>query len=119
MAAVPVSSSEVLPKSLHLHGELLPPITADRKTPDWKHFLAAGTVVAGAALIASGRRRAGLTVTAIGTAMALVEEQESLKVWWKRAPAFLDQAQTFLDRADAYLKEATVQGRRLQGILRK
>jgi hypothetical protein len=119
MAAVPISQSEGSSNPLHLQGELLPPIGPDRKTPDWTHYLAAGTVLAGGILIASGRRRAGLTVAAVGTGLALAQEQDSVKLWWKRLPGLLDQAQHFLDRADAYLKEATAQGHRLQGILRR
>jgi hypothetical protein len=70
-------------------------------------------------LIASGRRRAGLTLAAAGTGLALAQEQESVKLWWRRLPGLLDQAQHFLDRAEDFLKEATEQGHRLQGILRR
>ena len=119
MAAVPISHSESSSAPIDLQGELLPPIGPDRKTPDWTHFLAAGTVLAGGILIASGRRRAGLTVAAAGTSLALAQEQESVKLWWRRLPGLLDQAQHFLDRAEDFLKEATEQGHRLQGILRR
>ncbi len=119
MAAVPISKTEGTSHSVDFKGELLPPIAADRKKPDWTHFVAAGAVVAGGLIIASGRRRTGMTVAALGTAMALVEEQDSVKLWWQRLPGLLDQAQHFLDRADVYLKEATEKGHRLQGILRR
>jgi len=119
MAAVPISHSESYSQRADLHGEVLAPLAADRKTPDWRHFVAAGTVVAGGVLIATGRRRAGLGVAALGSAIALVEEQPAVRLWWKRLPALLDQTQYFLDRAEVYLKEATSQGKRLQGILRR
>jgi len=119
MAAVPISKPEGASHAVDLAGELLSPIAPDRRKPDWTHFVAAGTIVAGAAIIASGRRRTGMTVAALGTAMALVEEQDSVKLWWKRLPGLLDQAQYFLDRAEVYLKEATEKGHRLQGILRR
>ncbi len=119
MAAVPISQPEDSSASLHLQGELLPPIGPDKKTPDWTHYLAAGTVIAGGLLVATGRRRAGLTVAAIGTGLALAQEQDSVKLWWMRMPGLLDQAQHFLDRAEVFLKEATEQGHRLQSILRR
>lgn len=118
MAAVPIPHPENS-SPVDLHGELLPPLSRDKKTPDWTHYLAAGTVVAGGILIASGRRRTGLVVAAVGTGLALIHEQEAAKVWWKRLPGFLEQAQYFLDRTEGYLKEATAQGHRLQGILRR
>jgi len=119
MAAVSVSKSEGSSPFVDLQGELLPPIAPDKKAPDWTHFLAAGTVVAGAVLIASGRRRAGMTVAALGTVMALAEEQDSVKLWWRRLPGLLDQAQYFLDRTEVYLKDATDKGHRLQDIFRR
>jgi len=119
MAAVAVSNVEGSSQTVDLQGELLPAIAPDHRRPDWTHFLAAGTVVAGGLIIASGRRRTGMTVAALGTAMALVEEQDSVKLWWRRLPGLLDQAQYFLDRAEVYLKEATEKGHRLQGILRR
>jgi hypothetical protein len=119
MAAIPISHAEGSSAPIDLHGELLPSIGPDKKTPDWTHFLAAGTVIAGGLLIASGRRRAGLTVAAAGTGLALAHEQESVKLWWRRLPGLLDQAQHFLDRTELFLKEATEQSHRLQGILRR
>jgi hypothetical protein len=89
------------------------------KSPDWTSFLIAGTLVAGGALMVSGRRRAGLAVAAAGTALALVEEQETVKQWWKNLPGYLSDAQQFLDKVEGYLEEATIQGQRLQGILRR
>ena len=81
--------------------------------------VAAGTLLAGGVLIASGRRRAGVAVAAAGTALALLEEQEAVKSWWKNLPGYLNDAQHFLDKIEEYLNEASVQGQRIQSILRK
>jgi hypothetical protein len=86
---------------------------------DWTHYVAAGTLLAGGVLIATGRRRAGVAVAAAGTAMALLEEQETVKTWWKNLPGYLNDAQHFLDKIEGYLKEASVQGQRIQSILRR
>ena len=67
----------------------------------------------------TGHRRAGVAVAAAGTALALLEEQEAVKEWWKNLPGYLNDAQHFLDRIEDYLKEASVQGQRIQNILRK
>jgi hypothetical protein len=83
------------------------------------HFVAAGTLLAGGALIATGHRRAGLAIAAAGTAIALFEEQEAVKEWWKNLPGYLNDAQVLLDKIEGYLQEATIQGQRLQGILRR
>ena len=126
MASVPNSQPEAPQFSPLPVGTALPPdtrlagpVSPACKSPDWTHFVAAGTVVAGGVLIATGRRRAGMAVAAAGVGLALLEEQEAVKSWWKNVPIFLLEAQVFLDKVDGYLKEATVQGQRLQGILRR
>jgi hypothetical protein len=88
-------------------------------TANITHFVAAGTLLAGGALIATGHRRAGVAVAAAGTAIALFQEQEAVKEWWQKLPGFLSDAQTLLDKIEGYLAEATIQGQRLQGILRR
>jgi hypothetical protein len=60
-----------------------------------------------------------MAVAAAGAGLALLEEQEAVKSWWRNVPAFLSEAQVFLDKVDGYMKEAAVQGQRLQGILRR
>jgi hypothetical protein len=126
MASVPNSQPDAAQFSPLPVGTALPPDTRlpgptspGWSSPDWTHYVAAGTVIAGGALIATGHRRAGMAVAATGAAMALLEEQEAVKSWWKNVPAFLAEAQVFLDKVDGYLKEATVQGARLQSILRR
>ena len=86
---------------------------------DWTHLLAAGTVVAGGALMIAGHKKAGLAVAAAGTALVLLEEPEVLDKWWKSLPGYLAEAQGFLDKVEGYLNEASVQGHRIQSILRR
>ena len=89
------------------------------KSTDWTHLLAAGTVVAGGALMIAGHKKAGLAVAAAGTALVLLEEPEVLDKWWKSLPAYLAEAQGFLDKIEGYLDEASAQGHRIQSILRR
>jgi hypothetical protein len=126
MVAVPIPRSGAqagYPKFLGSYAEVpagsvsLPAPATATQSPDWTHYLAAGTLVAGGVLMATGHKRAGMAVAAAGTALALVEEQEAIKSWWKNLPGYLDDAQEFLDKIEGYLKEAAVQGQRLQGIL--
>jgi hypothetical protein len=95
------------------------PVQQAAKSPDWTSLLAAGTLLVGGALMVTGHRRAGLAVAATGTALALLEEQEIVAEWWKNLPGYLSEAQHFLDKVEGYLEEATIQGQRLQGILRR
>ncbi len=131
MVAVPIprsgaSSHSRYPQTFASYPEVpaagsasLPAPAPQSASPDWTHYVAAGTLVAGGVLIATGRRRAGVAVAAAGTALALFEEQDAVKAWWKNLPGYLEDAQHFLDKIEEYLKEASVQGQRIQSILRK
>jgi len=97
----------------------LPAPAYEVKSQDWPTWVAAGAVVAGGALMVTGNRRAGLAVAAAGTALALIEEQDVVTTFWKKLPDYLNQAQDFLDQVERYMAEASVQGQRIQSILRR
>ena len=90
-----------------------------KKDQDWKHMVAAGTVVAGGVLMVTGHKRAGLAVAAVGTMVALLDEPEVMDGWWKSMPNYLKGAQELLDKVEGYLDEASKQGKRLQTILHR
>jgi hypothetical protein len=97
----------------------LPAPVPQSTSSEWTHYVAAGALVLGGALMVTGNKRAGMAVAAAGTALALFEEQEAIKSWWKDLPGYLNDAQDFLDKIEGYLEEATVQGQRLQSLLRR
>ncbi len=78
------------------------------KEQEWVGLLAAGTLMAGGALLVSGKKRAGLLVAAAGTALALMEEKEAIESLWKKLPGYLREAQSFVDKAEVYLKDAGI-----------
>ena len=114
MVAVPIPRTG--PTQLPSVGSAAP---ASPASNDWTHYLAAGAVVAGGALLIAGHKKAGVAVAAAGTALALLEEPAVIESWWKALPGYLAQAQTFLDEVDHYLQEASVQGQRIQSVLRR
>jgi len=92
------------------------------KTPaqqDWTHLIAAGTLIAGGALLVSGRKKTGLAVAIAGTAIALLDEPEMVQSWWRSMPGVLSNAQVFLDKVEQYMGAAAEQGHRLQGVFRR
>ena len=114
MVAVPIPRSGAqaqYPQSFPAAGSAsLPAPAPSSASPDWTHYIAAGTLVAGGVLMVTGHKRAGMAVAAAGTALALVEEQEAIKSWWKNLPGYLNDAQNFLDKIEGYLQEAAIQG---------
>lgn len=79
-------------------------------------YAAAGTLVAGGALLVSGCRRTGLLATVVGTALAMIDQQETMRVWWNALPVYLDEAQALLNRVQGAVDDVTLQQRKLRQV---
>ena len=95
------------------------PAPAPGAQTEWTQLVAAGTVVAGGALMVAGHKKAGLAVAALGTVLALLDEPEAIETWWRNLPKYLDGAQEMLGKVEHYLDEASVQGQRLKSVLHR
>jgi hypothetical protein len=89
------------------------------KSISWVSMVAAGTLAAGGALLVSGQRRAGLVTAATGTALAMLDQQETVRTWWNALPGYLAETQDILARVQAVLDDITAQRERLHKILAK
>jgi len=79
-------------------------------------YAAAGSLVAGGALLLSGCRRSGLAAAAIGTALAMIDQQETMRVWWNALPVYLDEAQSLLGRLQGAVDDVTAQQEKLRQV---
>src|ERR1700761_8457353 len=86
---------------------------------NWVRTVAAGTLVTGAVLLASGKRKAGLAVAAAGTIFALVEDPEGVKKVWNNIPDYLDSGHGMLSRFEKFVGELTSQGEKLRTVVEK
>jgi hypothetical protein len=84
---------------------------------NWLRIAAAATIVAGGALLFSGRRRAGLAVAATGTALALIDQQDVLSDWWAVLPGCIVDIQELLSQAEGAVEEFAVQREKLGNVL--
>jgi len=64
-------------------------MTERSETNDWVRVAACGSLVAGGLLLLTGQKRAGLVLAASGTALALLEHEETLKRWWEALPGYV------------------------------
>ena len=79
-------------------------------------YAAAGTLAAGGTLLLSGCRRTGLVAAVVGTALAMIDQQETVRVWWKALPVYLDEAQSFLNRVQGAVDDVTAQQRKVRDV---
>jgi hypothetical protein len=83
----------------------------------WTRSVAAGTLIAGALLLVSGKRKSGLAVAAAGGLVALLENPEAVKNAWGSMPRFVRAGQDFLVRVEDLMEELNKQGMRLRKAL--
>lgn len=93
------------------------PSRLDRDKPSCAlRCAAAGTLAAGGVLLLSGCRRAGLLTGMAGTALAMIDQQETMRAWWNALPGYLDEAQSFLNRVQGAVDEVTAQQRKVRDM---
>jgi len=84
---------------------------------NWARFAAGGSLLAGGLLLLTGNRRAGLVTAAAGTALAVLDQQETVKAWWNALPGYIEQAQHALGQVEETVAEVGAQRERLHRIL--
>jgi hypothetical protein len=88
-------------------------------TGAWTRGLAAGSLLTGAVLLATGRRKTGLAVTAIGSVIALLEESDGVRELWDNLPDYIHTAQEALGRFEGFVQDLAEQGDRIRHVIRE
>lgn len=85
----------------------------------WTRGLATGSLIAGAVLLATGKRKAGVAVTAVGAAAMLLEDVEGTKELWNSIPGYIESGQQVLSRVERFVEDLAEQGERVSKMLAK
>jgi len=93
------------------------PEVLESETTSWIGFAAGGTLVASGLLLLAGERKAGMVAAASGTALALLDQQETLHSWWEALPGYIDHVQNVLGRVQDTVNEVAVKREELRRIL--
>lgn len=83
----------------------------------WQRAVAAGSLVAGACLFLSGKRKAALAVVATGATVGLLEHPQSARELWESLPGYLRRGQDVLVRVEDFLNEVAKQGSKLRNSI--
>jgi len=86
---------------------------------DWMRIGVGTTLLTGSLLLLTGKRKAGLVVTAAGTALAMLENKEVVREWWDCLPGYLENAQRFLDFATSTIDDLTDKRDKIISLLGK
>lgn len=113
MGAVPLTQTANYPQG---HAEVMPP---RQEKSDLLGMAVGGSLLVGALLLISGKRRAGLLVTAAATALTLLEEQDTVRAWWNSLPHYLDEAQHLLNQAQSTVDDLSSKREKLRAMFGK
>lgn len=83
----------------------------------WTRTIAAGSLVVGALLLITGRRKSALAVSAAGAAVALLENPEIVREAWNAMPRLVRGGQDFLVRVEDFVEELNKQGSHIRKVI--
>ncbi len=89
------------------------------ETRQWLQLAAGGAIVAGGLMLLTGWRRAGLVTAASGTALAMLDQQQTLRSWWKVLPGYIGDLQQALGQVQGTVEDISAQRENLRQILGK
>ena len=101
------------------------PAQIDARVPEivkefpWTRAVAAGSLIAGAYLLFSGRRKAALAAAVAGAAVAALEKPEMVKELWDNTPKYLRAGQDFLLRAEDVVEDLRKKSIKLREMVSK
>jgi|GEM_PF-1964018 len=84
---------------------------------DWVNIAACGTLLAGGLLMLTGQKRAGLVMAASGTALALLDHEDTVRRWWDAMPEYVDRAQYMLEQVQDVVEDIAEKGENLRRVL--
>jgi hypothetical protein len=93
------------------------PEIVESEAMNWVGFAAGGTLVTAGLLLLAGERRAGMVAAASGTALALLDQQQTLHSWWNALPGYIDQVQDVLAKVQETVNEVAAKREDLRRVL--
>jgi hypothetical protein len=104
-----------LPKPINIYET--EPGADEAKNADWAIIAAGGSLIAGGLLLLAGYRRAGTLAAASGAALALLDQQDTLRRWWNALPSYIDDVQQVIDQVQGSVENVAEQRAKLRTIL--
>jgi hypothetical protein len=83
------------------------------KNPDWMRIGVGASLLTGSLLLLTGKRKAGLLVTAAGAALAMLDNSEIVSEWWEALPQHLDKAAHILNQTQQTIDDLSAKRDRI------
>ena len=85
--------------------------------PNWPRLVSAGALITGAVLLATGKRKAGIAMTAVGATAALLEDKETTLEIWNQIPQYIQTGEQVLGRIERFVLDIAEQGDRIRKMI--
>ncbi|MGA8741592.1 MAG: hypothetical protein WB561_10450 [Terracidiphilus sp.] len=90
-----------------------------KESVDWVKAAACGSLFAGGLLLLARQKRAGILMAASGTALAMLDHQETVSQWWKAMPGYIDRAQRMMEQVEETVERITEKSSALRRAISK
>ena len=80
----------------------------------WVRVAAAGALALSGVLLMAGKTRAGLVAAAGGTALAMIDQPDTMKTWWNTLPIYLEEIQSVLTRVQGAVDDIAAEREKLR-----
>ena len=107
----------VVPLSKPANDSDVTPSAENSEPINWIGFAAGGSLVAAGLLLLVGERRAGMVAAASGTALAMLNEKETLLSWWNAMPGYIDHVQRVLSQVQNTVDDVDAKREALHRVL--
>ena len=77
----------------------------------------AATLVTSGALLLAGKHRLALIAAATGTSLAMLDQQDTVKKWWKHLPGYIANLQAVLAQVEGAVEEFAHQRERFGKVV--
>jgi hypothetical protein len=82
----------------------------------WVRVAAAGSLALSGVLLMAGKSRAGLVAAVSGTALAMMDQPDTMKTWWNTLPIYLEEIQSTLSRVQGAVEDIAAQREKLRRV---
>jgi hypothetical protein len=97
MGAIPQFTRSFPPGQMEAHMEV--------RNQDWMRIGVSASLLTGSVLLLTGKRKAGLLCTALGMALAMLDNKDIVAEWWEALPQQLEKAQRMLDQTQQTIED--------------
>jgi hypothetical protein len=84
---------------------------------NWVGYAAGASLIAGGLLLLTGKRRAAMVAASAGTALALLDQKETVNSWWLALPIYLEEVQGTLNQVQNAVDDLAAKRQALHRIL--